>query len=101
MNDKLEDNMGEEILIEPMSEKFLLWRCLYSGPLSAQTIDMWPSGSQMDWERFRNRNIPLLAKLTRTYGACAILARADDKIVGQVRFYPRVIWDIKVQRKDC
>jgi GNAT superfamily N-acetyltransferase len=86
--------MGEDIVIEPMTEAFILWRCLHSGPLSCQTIDRWPSESQIDWERYRARNVPLLVKLTRTYGTCAILARADDRIVGQLRFYPRIIWDM-------
>jgi GNAT superfamily N-acetyltransferase len=42
-----------------------------------------------------------LAKLTLTYGACAILARADDKIVGQLRFYPKAIWDINDAGEMC
>ncbi len=29
------------------------------------------------------------------YGACAILARDDDKIVGHLRFYPKAICDLK------
>jgi len=95
------DSMGEEIIIEPMTEKFILWRCLHSGPLSSRTIDKWPSDSKIDWERYRTRNIPLLVKLTRTYGACAILARADDRIVGHLRFYPRVIWDMSSAGEMC
>jgi GNAT superfamily N-acetyltransferase len=93
--------MGKEIFIEPMSEKFILWRCLHFGPLSHQSIDQWPADSQMDWERFRTRNIPFLAKLTRTYGACAILARVDDRAVAQLRFYPKVIWDKKDAGELC
>ncbi len=93
--------MGEEVVIEPMSEKFILWRCLHFGPLSHRTIDKWPSDTQIDLERYRSRNIPLLAKLTLTYGACAILARADDKVVGQLRFYPKAIWDMKDAGEMC
>lgn len=93
--------MGEDIAIEPMTEKFILWRCLHSGPLSSRTIDRWPSDGQIDWERYRKRNIPLLVKLTRTYGACAILARINDRIVGQLRFYPRVIWDKSSAGEMC
>ena len=93
--------MGEKIVIEPMTEKFILWRCLHFGPLSHQNIDQWPSDSQIDWEPYRTRNIPLLAKLMRTYGACAILARHDDRIVGQLRFYPKVIWDMKDAGEMC
>ena len=93
--------MGEEILIEPMTEKFILWRCLHSGPLSYGTIDQCPSDSQMDWERYRTTNIPLLAKLTRTYGGCAILARCGDRIVGMLRFYPKVIWKMRGAGEMC
>lgn len=83
--------MSDFILIEPMTEKFILWRCLHYGPLTRETIDQWPSESQIDWERYRSRNLPLLLKLTRTYGACAIQARVDEKIVGQLRYYPKHI----------
>ncbi len=84
--------MDKKIVIEPMTEKFILWRCLHYGPLSRQTIDR-PPDTQMDWERYRNRNIPLLTKLTRIYGACAILARVGDRIVGQLRFYPKFVFN--------
>jgi GNAT superfamily N-acetyltransferase len=98
---KREDIMDTEILIEPMTEKFILWRCLHFGPLTTWTIDHWPSDSQIDWDRYRKRNIPLLKKLTRTYGACAILARVVDRIVGQLRFYPRVIWEMSRAGEMC
>jgi GNAT superfamily N-acetyltransferase len=84
----------KDIVVEPMTEEFILWRCLHSGPLSRDTIEQWPSNSQMPWEKYRKRNLPLLLKLTRTYGACAIIARDDKKIVGQLRFYPRAVRDM-------
>ncbi|MBN1765447.1 MAG: GNAT family N-acetyltransferase [Sedimentisphaerales bacterium] len=87
--------MMEDIIIEPMTEEFILWRCLHSGPLSRDTIDQWPSESQIPWERYRQRNTPLLLKLTQTYGACAILARDQDRIVGTLRFYPRAVCDME------
>jgi len=93
--------MGHDVVIEPMTEKFILWRCLHSGPLSCQTIDRCPPDNRIDWERYRTRNVPLLLKLTRTYGACAILARVDDRIVGQLRFYPRAIWDMDSAGEMC
>jgi GNAT superfamily N-acetyltransferase len=93
--------MGKDIVIEPMTEKFILWRCLHFGPLSHRTIDRYPPDSQIDWERFRTRNIPLLAKLTMSYGACAVLARADDRMVGQLRFYPRIVWDMQEAGEMC
>jgi len=91
----------DEVAIEPMSEELILWRCLHSGPLCSATIDQWPSDSQMDWERYRERNIPLLKALTRTYGACAILARARDQVVGQLRFYPRAVWKMEGAGELC
>ena len=85
----------EDIIVEPMTMEFILWRCLHSGPLSRETIDRWPTDGSIPWERYRQRNVPLLVKLTRTYGACAILARHKDRIVGQLRFYPKVVWDVQ------
>ena len=87
--------MIEDVVVEPMTEKFILWRCLHSGPLSCHTIDQWPSDSQISWEHYRQRNIPLLLKLTRIYGACAIIARDDDRMVGQLRFYPKAVWGME------
>jgi hypothetical protein len=33
--------MIEDIVVEPMTEEFILWRCLHGGPLSCKTIDLW------------------------------------------------------------
>lgn len=84
--------MMEGLVIEPMAEEFIVWRCLHFGPLSCSTIDK-PPDNEMSWERYRERNIPLLRKLTQMYGACAIVARDGDDIAGQLRFYPRAVWD--------
>lgn len=83
--------MIDDVVVEPMTEEFTLWRCLHDGPLSHDTISRWPSAGTMPWARYRDRNIPLLMKLTRTYGACAIIARDGNEIVGQLRFYPNAI----------
>ena len=87
--------MVENVVVEPMTEEFILWRCLHSGPLTCNTINQWASEDQMPWDRYRKRNIPLLVKITRTYGACAIIARDGDKIVGHLRFYPKAIYDLE------
>ena len=86
--------MIENVAIEPMTEDFILWRCLHLGPISVGTIDRYPSDDQIPWEHYRERNIPLLIKLTRTYGACAILARDGSRVVGQLRFYPKAVRDM-------
>ena len=83
--------MIDDVVIEPMTKDFVLWRCLHDGPLSSDTIDQWPPASKMPWDRYRQRNSRLLTKLTETYGACAIIARDGDKIVGHLRFYPKAI----------
>lgn len=83
--------MHENLVLEPMSEEFILWRCLHGGPLSRDTIDQWSSVDNMPWDCYRKRNTPLLIKLTKTYGACAILARDGDRVVGHLRFYPSAI----------
>ncbi|HSA03045.1 MAG TPA: GNAT family N-acetyltransferase, partial [Candidatus Paceibacterota bacterium] len=85
----------EGVVVEPMTEQCILWRCLHNGPLSRETMDRWPTDSPLPLERYRRRNMPLLLKLTRVYGACAIVAREGDRIVGQLRFYPKVIWDLE------
>ena len=87
--------MIDDVVVEPMTEEFILWRCLHDGPLSRDTIDQWPSASTMPWVCYRNRNTPLLMKLTRTYGACAIIARDGDQIVGHLRFYPKAVCDME------
>ncbi|MEW6366836.1 MAG: hypothetical protein AB1714_19590 [Acidobacteriota bacterium] len=83
--------MIEDVMVEPMTEEFILWRCLHCGPLSRDIIDRWPPDSELPWERFRDRNLPLLRKLTRTYGVCAMVARDGKEIVGHLRFYPKVV----------
>ena len=87
--------MVEDVIVEPMTEEFILWRCLHGGPLSRETIGQWSSTDKMPWEGYQERNIPLLVKITRTYGACAIIARDGDQIVGLLRFYPKAICDLK------
>ena len=87
--------MIEDVVVEPMTEEFILWRCLHDGPLARDTIDQWPSGSTMPWVGYRDRNTHLLMKLTRTYGSCAIIARDVDQIVGHLRFYPKSVCDME------
>ena len=91
----MEIAMIEDVVVEPMTEKFIVWRCLHGGPLASDTIDQWPSESTTPWSCYRERNTPLLAKLTRIYGACAILARDGEQIVGHLRFYPKAIFGME------
>jgi len=85
----------ENIVIEPMMEDFILWRCLHGGPLSQESIDRLPSDDTMGWEALRLRNLPLLRKIIRTYGTCAIVARDGGYVVGFLRFYPKVLMSLE------
>ena len=78
-----------------MTEDFIVWRCLHNGPLSRETIDQGSSTDIMSFDHYRKRNISLLQKITKIYGACAIVAREGEEIVGQLRFYPKSICELK------
>ena len=83
--------MLSDVVVEMMTGDFILWRCLHGGPLTRETVDRPPPQPGVPWERFRARNVPLLRKLTDVYGSCAVIARDGDRIVGQLRFYPRAV----------
>ena len=85
--------MLNDVVIEMMSSEFILWRCLHGGPVTRETVDS-PGNDALPWVQLRARNVPLLAKLTETYGACAVVARDGNRIVGQLRFYPKAVWDL-------
>ena len=87
--------MIKDLVVEPMTDVYVLWRCLHGGPITRCRVDQCPSTDGIRWERYRQRNLPLLRKIAKTYGACAILARDGDHIVGQLRFYPKAICDLK------
>lgn len=91
--------MHSHVDIELMTSDFILWRCLHGGPLTPDTMFQWEENSALPWMEFYNRNMPLLTKLTEVYGACAVLARHDKEIVGQLRFYPKVIWQISASKE--
>ena len=93
--------MLDHIQVEPMTGDFILWRCLHGGPLTCDSIEQWPPDRPLPWQRYRTRNLPLLQGLTRTYGACAIVARDGRKIVGQLRFYPKAIWQLAGAGEFC
>lgn len=83
--------MINDVVVEMMSTDFLLWRCLHGGPLTRETVDCPEPHPAVPWERLRARNLPLLIKLTQVYGACAVVARHGERIVGQLRFYPKAV----------
>lgn len=83
--------MSHDLTVEPMGEDFFVWRCLHQGPLSRANVDVPGPNPDVDWTLVRARNIPLLEKLTKTYGACAILAHDGENVVGTLRFYPMAL----------
>jgi GNAT superfamily N-acetyltransferase len=87
------DGAAREILIRPMGEDFILWRCLHHGALSPDTIEQCPNAPP-EWPVHRAINVPLLTKLVRTYGTCAILAWDGDAVVGSLRFYPKAVCEM-------
>jgi len=84
--------MLENVVIEPMTKDFIVWRCLHGGPLSKESIEKSPPKFHTDFEKLRSMNIPLLEKLIETYGTCAILAKDGDLVVGTLRFYPKILF---------
>ncbi len=79
----------DKLIVEPMRESFIPWRCLHGGPLTPETIDGPAPHPEIDWPSTRARNLPLLKKLIGTYGTCAIVARDGGAVVGTLRFYPK------------
>jgi GNAT superfamily N-acetyltransferase len=78
----------ESLVLKPMDRSFLLWRCLHDGPVTRKNLDVPPDESRLP---FRRTAIPLLKRLTELYGSAAILAWEGDRVVGLLRFVPRVV----------
>lgn len=81
----------DKLIIEPMTEGFVLWRCLHGGPLGPRTIEDPAPHPEIHWPATRARNVPLLKKLIETYGSCAIIARDGNEAVASLRFYPKAL----------
>ncbi len=86
--------MIEPLVVEMMSGKTILWRCLHGGPLTAVSLDERDDRGHLPWEEFRERNVAFLENMTDTYGACAVVARSGERFVGHLRFYPRAVREL-------
>jgi GNAT superfamily N-acetyltransferase len=86
--------MSGSFAVEMMSDKAPLWRCLHGGPLTAGSLDAADEDGQTPFAQFRGRNLAFLERLTETYGACAVVAKAGDAFVGHLRFYPRAVHEM-------
>lgn len=84
--------MLSDVVTEMMSGELILWRCLHGGPLTSESIDGPRHDPHLPWAQFRARNVPFLSKLTEVYGACAVIARDGERVVGHLRFYPKAIY---------
>jgi hypothetical protein len=82
--------MLEDVVIKPMTEDFLLWRCLHGGPLSKSSIDIPTEDSQAAF-KYKSTSSTLVKKLIQTYETCAMLAWDQNEVVGFVRFYPKIV----------
>lgn len=80
--------MAEQVVIAPMDCSMLVWRCLHGGPLDPDLLASLPDNDRLPWERYRARNMAILDRCTRLYGACAMLARNCGQVIGVLRFYP-------------
>lgn len=89
--------MTEPLVVEMMSGKALLWRCLHGGPLAAGSIDAAAANGQIPYAEFRDRNLAFIRNLTAVYGACAVVARSGDAVVGHLRFYPKAVRELAAQ----
>ena len=89
--------MRENVTIRPMTKDFILYRCLHGGPLSRETIGQCNPGDNRQWweqmqaERRFDKNLCFHERLIDAYGSSAMLAWDGDKVVGYVRFYPKVL----------
>jgi hypothetical protein len=80
--------MADSITIAPMDASLLVWRCLHGGPLDGEVLATLPANDRAPWPRYRARNLAILDRCTRLYGACAMLARDRGQVIGVLRFYP-------------
>ena len=87
-NDKA---MSDSIIIKPMNEQFILWRCLHGGVINRQNIDSPNNDIQLNWQDIKLRNLSFLKSLIFTYGSCALLAFDGDSVIAAIRFYPKFL----------
>jgi len=86
--------MSGPVGVEMMTGEALLWRCLHGGPLTAVSIDAPGPDGHVPFEAFRARNLRFLDNLVKTYGACAVVTKQGEAVVGHLRFYPKAVRDL-------
>jgi hypothetical protein len=85
--------------IRAMDRDFILYRCLHGGPLTPDSIGQLNSTDNPQWwadmqsqSRFE-LNRRFLLRVIETYGSCAVLAWDENRVVGQMRFFPGALLD--------
>ena len=75
------------IEIKPMDESCILWHCLHDGPVAIKDIGKaLLASNDPNWKVLRKTNVPLLKKIIKTYGTCAMIAKdgVTEKLTGQM-----------------
>jgi GNAT superfamily N-acetyltransferase len=80
--------MMDSLILKPMDGSFLIWRCLHDGPITRENLNAPRDESFLPYQESAVR---LLRQLTNRYGSAAILAWEGDKVVGLLRFVPKVV----------
>ena len=94
--------MSENVVIEPIDESCILWYCLHDGPVAIKDIGKaLLASNDPNWKVLRKTNVPLLKKIIKTYGTCGLIAKADNKIVGFIRFYPKALYAMEPAGMMC
>ncbi len=83
--------------ITPMDKSFYLFRCIHVGPLSPSNIEKMKGLSK----GLLDRNKKFLARLTDTYGSCAMSAMEKGFVVAHARFYPQIIFELAGKEYIC
>ena len=81
--------MNDSIVIKPMNDRFILWKCLHGGVINQQNIDHPIDNIQLSWLDIKLRNLEFLKSLISIYGSCALLAFDSNSVIATIRFYPK------------
>jgi len=85
--------------IRPMDESFIVWRKMFTPPLTAENMEtadpeyLAPGRADGRFETFKE----FFRKQIRAIGSCAILAWDADGVIGKMRFTTKEMWDAVIQ----
>ena len=87
--------------IVPMTNDFILYRCIHVGPLGPENIDKLTAKDKQSTKDMFIRNKKFFSRLVKTYGSCAMLAMENDFVIAHTRFYPQVISELTGKNDMC